>query len=106
LIDGTAELAMEVCCDDRTHEDLIGMLTEPTHCGLWITRRDLQCEVVIGLVHPEETMLQTVPINEDCVVVEVLTVYTIFAAELLEYPPNDQVMKLGQAKGWRLQWRR
>jgi DNA-directed RNA polymerase subunit N (RpoN/RPB10) len=37
LIDGTAELATEVRCDDRTHEDLIGMLTEPTHCGLWIT---------------------------------------------------------------------
>jgi hypothetical protein len=36
LIDGTAELATEVRCDDRTHEDLIGMLTEPTHCGLWI----------------------------------------------------------------------
>jgi hypothetical protein len=31
LIDGTAELASEVRCDDRTHEDLIGMLTEPTH---------------------------------------------------------------------------
>jgi hypothetical protein len=27
LIDGTAELAMEVRCDDRTHEYLIGMLT-------------------------------------------------------------------------------
>jgi hypothetical protein len=30
LIDGTAELATEVSCDDRTHEDLIGMFTEPT----------------------------------------------------------------------------
>jgi hypothetical protein len=30
LIDGTAELVTEVRCDDRTHEDLIGMLTEPT----------------------------------------------------------------------------
>jgi hypothetical protein len=30
LIDGTAELTMEVCCDDRTHENFIGMLTEPT----------------------------------------------------------------------------
>jgi hypothetical protein len=37
FIDGTAVLATEVRCDDRTHEDLIGMLTEPTHCGLWIT---------------------------------------------------------------------
>jgi DNA-directed RNA polymerase subunit N (RpoN/RPB10) len=36
LIDGTVELATEVRCDDRTHEDLIGMLTEPTHCVLWI----------------------------------------------------------------------
>jgi hypothetical protein len=34
LIDGTAELATEVRCDDRTLKDLIGMLTEPTHCGL------------------------------------------------------------------------
>jgi hypothetical protein len=33
LIDGTAELATEVRCDDHTHEYLIGMLTEPTHCG-------------------------------------------------------------------------
>jgi hypothetical protein len=37
----------------------------------------LQCEDAIGLVHPEETTLQIVPIHEDCVVVEVLTVYTI-----------------------------
>jgi hypothetical protein len=74
LIDGIAELAMEVRFDDRTHEDLIGMLTEPTHCGLWITWRGLQCQAAIGLVHPEQTMLQTVPIHEECVVVEVLTV--------------------------------
>jgi hypothetical protein len=26
LIDGTVELAMEVRCDDRTHEDLVGMV--------------------------------------------------------------------------------
>jgi hypothetical protein len=39
-------------------------------------------------------------------VVEVITVYTIFADELLEYPLNDEVMKLGQAQGQRLQWRR
>jgi hypothetical protein len=105
LIDGTAELATEVRCDDHTHEDLIGMLTELTHCGLWITWRGLQCEAAIGLVHPEETMLQKVLIHE-CVVVEVHTIYTMFVNELLEYPPNDKVMKLGQAKGQRLQWRR
>jgi hypothetical protein len=57
LIDGTAELTMEVRCDNRTHEDLIIMLTEPTHCGLWITWRELQCEDAIFLVHPEETTL-------------------------------------------------
>jgi hypothetical protein len=34
LIDCTVELAMKVRCDDRTHADLIGMLTEPTHRGL------------------------------------------------------------------------
>jgi hypothetical protein len=106
LIDGTVELATEVRCDDRTHEDLIGMLTEATHCGLWITWRGLQCEAAIDLVHPEETTLQIFSIHEDCVVVEVLTVYTIFADELLEYRPNDEVMKLGQAEGQRLQWRR
>jgi hypothetical protein len=95
---------MEVRCDDRTHEDLIGMLTEPTHYGLWITWRGLQCEATISLVHLEETTLQTVPIHEDCVVVEVLTVYTIIADELAEYAPNDEMMKLGQAEGQRLQW--
>jgi hypothetical protein len=73
LIEGTAELATEVRCDDHTHEGLIGTLTEPTHCGLWITWRGLQCEAAIGLIHPEQTMLQTVLIHEDCVVVEVLT---------------------------------
>jgi hypothetical protein len=62
----------------------------------------LQCEVVICLVHAKETTLQTVPIHEECVVVEVITVYTIFADELLEYPPNDEVMKLGQVQGQRL----
>jgi hypothetical protein len=61
--------------------------------------RGLQCEATIGLVHPEQTTLQTVQIHEDCVVVEVLTVYTIFADELVEYPPNDEVMKLQQAEG-------
>jgi hypothetical protein len=39
LIDGTAELATELRCEDRTNEDLIGMLTEPTHCFLWIMWR-------------------------------------------------------------------
>jgi hypothetical protein len=106
LIDGTVELATEVRCDDRTHEDLTGMLTEPTHCVLWITWRGLQCEVALCFVHPEETTLQTVPIHEDRVVVEVITVYTIFSDELLEYPPDDEVMKLRQAQGQRLQWRR
>jgi hypothetical protein len=66
----------------------------------------IQCEAALGLVHLEDTMLQTVPIHEDCVVVEVLIVYTIFVDELLEYPPNDEVMKLGQAEGHMLQWRR
>jgi hypothetical protein len=106
LIDGTVELVTEVRCDDRTHKDFIGILTEPTHCGLWITWRGLQCEAALGLVHLEETTLQTILIHEDCLVVEVLTVYTIFADELLEYPPNDEVMKLGQAEGQRLQWQR
>jgi hypothetical protein len=54
------------------------MLTEPTHCDLWITWRGLQCEAALGLVHPEESTLQTVLIHEDCVVVEVVTVYSIF----------------------------
>jgi hypothetical protein len=75
------------------------MLTEPTQCGLWITWRGLQCEATLGLVHPEETTLQTVPIHEDYVVVELLTVYTIFTDELLEYSLNDEVMKLGLAEG-------
>jgi hypothetical protein len=39
-------------------------------------------------------------------VVEVLFVYDIFVDERVEYPPNDEVMTLQQAKGQRLQWRR
>jgi hypothetical protein len=74
-IDGTAELTTEVRCGDHTQQDLIGMLTEPTHCGIWITWSSLQCEAAIGLVHPEQTTLHIVPINEDCVVVQVLFVY-------------------------------
>jgi hypothetical protein len=65
--------------------------------------RGLQCEAATGLVHLDETTLQTVPIHEDCVVVEVVTVYTMFADELLEYPFYDEVMKLGQAEGQMLQ---
>jgi hypothetical protein len=53
LIDGTVELMMEVHCDDRTQQDLIGILTEPIYCGLWITWNGLQCEAAIGIVHPE-----------------------------------------------------
>jgi hypothetical protein len=106
LIEGNAKLVMEVYCDDRTHEDLIGMLTKPTHHGLWITWRGLQCEAAIGFVHPEQATLQIVSIHEDCVVVEVLTIYTIFVDERVEFPPNDEVMKLRQAEGHRLQWRR
>jgi hypothetical protein len=106
LIDGTAELTMEVCCDDRTQHDLIGILTEPTYSGLWITWNGLQCEAAIGLVHPEQSTLHTVPIHEVCVVVEVCFIYDICADVLVEYPPNDEVMTLRQAKGQRLQWRR
>jgi hypothetical protein len=64
--------------------------------------RGLECEATIGFVHPEQTTLQKVLIHEDCVVVEVLHVYTVFADELLEYPPNEEVMTLGQAVGQRL----
>jgi hypothetical protein len=106
LINGTVELATEVRCDDHTQQDLIGMLIEPTYCGLWITWKGLQCEAAIGLVHPEHTTLHTVTIHEDCVVVEVLFVCDIFADEPVEYPPNDEVMTLRQDKGQRLQWRR
>jgi DNA-directed RNA polymerase subunit N (RpoN/RPB10) len=49
LIDGNVELATEVRCDDLTHEDLIGMLAEPTHCGLWIMWRGLHCEAALVL---------------------------------------------------------
>jgi DNA-directed RNA polymerase subunit N (RpoN/RPB10) len=49
LIDDTTELATEVHCDDRTHEDLIGMLTEPTHCGLWITWRGFNVRLPLVL---------------------------------------------------------
>jgi hypothetical protein len=44
LIDGTTKLTMEVRCDDRTQQDLIGMLINPTFCGLWITWNGLRCE--------------------------------------------------------------
>jgi hypothetical protein len=66
----------------------------------------LECEAAISYFHPEQTTLQTVPIHVDCVVVEVLHVYIVFADELLEYPPNDEVMTLGRAEEQRLQWRR
>jgi hypothetical protein len=85
---------MDVRYDDHTQQDLIGMLTEPTYCGLWITWNGLQCEAAIGLVHPEQTILNTVSIHEDCVVVEVRFVCDIYANELVEYPPNDEVMTL------------
>jgi hypothetical protein len=49
LIDGTAELATKVRCDDRTHEDLIDKLTEPTHCGLWITWRGFNVKLHLVL---------------------------------------------------------
>jgi hypothetical protein len=100
LIDGTVELATEVLFDNCTHEDLISMLSEPTNCGLWITWRGLQCDATLGLVHPEETTLQTVQIPEDCVVVEVITVYTVFADEMLEYPLTT--MYGSRTDGWSL----
>jgi hypothetical protein len=96
LIDGTAELTMEVRYDDHTQQDLIGMLTEPTYCGLWITWNGLQCEAASGLIHPEQTTY----------IPDFLFVYDIFANELVEYPPNDEMMTLRQAKGQRLQWTR
>jgi hypothetical protein len=49
LIYGNAELVTEVRCDDHTHEELIGMLTEPTQCVLWITWRGLQREAALVL---------------------------------------------------------
>jgi hypothetical protein len=59
----------------------------------------VECEAVISVVHPEQTMLHTVLIHEDCVVVEVLHVYGVFMDHVLEYPPNDEVTTLGQAIG-------
>jgi hypothetical protein len=82
------------------------MLTEPAHCGLCIMWRGRECEATIGVVHLEQTMLQIVLIHDDCVVVKVLHVYTVFADELLEYPPNEKVTTLGQVVGHRLQWKR
>jgi hypothetical protein len=96
LIDGTTKLMTEVRCDGRTQQDLIGMLTEPTYCGLWITWNGLQCEAASGLIHPEQTTY----------IPDFLFVYDIFANELVEYPPNDEMMTLRQAKGQRLQWTR
>jgi hypothetical protein len=61
------------------------MLNEPTYYGLWIMWNVLQCEATIGLVHPEQTTLHTIPIHEDCVVVEVHFVYDIYVDELVEY---------------------
>jgi hypothetical protein len=46
--------------------------------------------------------LHTVLIHEDCVLIEVLFVYNVFADELVEYPPNDEVMTLEQVEGQRL----
>ena len=55
LINGIAEPSVEVHSDDPTQEDLntIGMLTEPTDCGLLIMVGGHHVEVAIGLVHPE-----------------------------------------------------
>jgi hypothetical protein len=55
----------------------------------------VECNAAIGVIHQEHTTLQTVPIHDDCVVVEVLHVYSVFVDEALEYPPNDEVMTLG-----------
>ena len=97
LINGTTELSTEVVhIASPTQEDLIGTLTEPTDCGLWIIFHGVECEAAIGVVQPEQTTPHTVPIHKDCVVVEVLRVYAVFRDHALEHPPNDEVTTLGQ----------
>ena len=98
LINVTTELSTEVVhIASPTQEDLIGTLTEPTDCGLWIIFHGVECEAAIGVVQPEQTTLHTVLIHEDCAVVEVLHVYAVFRDQVLEHPPNDEVTTLGQA---------
>jgi hypothetical protein len=97
FIKDTAEFLTEVHSNDPTQENLIGTLNEPTHCGLCIMWVSVECEVAIGVVHPEQTTLHKVLIHEDCVVVEMLHVYGVFMDHTLEYPHNDEVTTLGQA---------
>jgi hypothetical protein len=104
LINDTTELLTEVLhIAYPTQEDLIGMLTEPTYCGLWIIFHSVECEVAIGVVQPEQTTLHTIPSHENCVVVEVLHVYFVFRDHVLEHPPNDEVTTLEQAGHQKIQ---
>jgi hypothetical protein len=50
----------------------------------------LQCEAAIGLVHPEQTTLHTVPIHDDYVVVEEHFVYDIYPGRGDDTPTSQR----------------
>ncbi|KAL6840830.1 hypothetical protein ACP4OV_029356 [Aristida adscensionis] len=87
--------------------DVINSLTEPTPCILQIILRGKKIDVAKGQVHPELTILHTVPIDvSQFAIVTVDSVEEGCSDEELEMPPNDEIKTLGEARLQRIQWRR
>lgn len=92
--------------DVQVEPDSIDLLTEPTTCSLLIVLAGHHIEVARGRVFPDQTVLHTVPLLEDHVVVQVEYVHCNFADYALPVPLNDEVINLGQALMHRVQWLR
>ena len=63
-------------------------------------------EVARGQVHPDVRILHTVPILEGYAVVTVDMVHSNATDHVLEPPPNEEVVTLGEALHQRIQWKR
>lgn len=93
-------------CVPKVEPNSIGLLTEPTQCTLLSNIRGYQIEVAMGQVHPQQTVLHCVPVDEGFVVVFVDSVVAKFKEEKLERPINDEVTTVGEALLQRVQWRK
>jgi hypothetical protein len=80
---------------DLDHDPISGF-SEPTPCALIHKVCGYRSEVAWGQVYPRQFELHIVPIHEECAVVKVELV-SEWPDIVLPFPPNDEIMKLGEA---------
>ncbi|KAJ1262517.1 hypothetical protein BS78_09G114000 [Paspalum vaginatum] len=90
--------------DGQAEPDSTHLLTDPTTCALLMILGGHHIEGAMGRFFPHQTMLHTVPLLKDHVVVQAEFVHSNFVDYALPVPFNDEVTTIGQALLHRMQW--